>query len=260
MKQLTLAKFGHGLAIILVLLSIGTMAYFGVQYYLDPKPEIANIFTGAGAVLASAVSAIVAFRTVAIVEDSQKPYPYPYIDIKSRYGLSLIKIKNAGGSAAHHVYLEWEDGVPALYQGPSGEARPIHFAGDAQHAISLLMPGEEQTAMLGVHHWVAKQLKTTTPKLKGNVVFQDVKGNLSRSPFFIDTSFYEWAFADETELLKAQRAMTELPEVLSKIQTSLASINQALRSNAPPCSKPENIGYDDQKNLEKLLKAMGNDQ
>lgn len=246
MKQPTLAKFGHGLAIILVLLSIGTMAYFGVQYYLDPKPEVANIFTGAGAVLASAVSAIVAFRTVAIVEDSQRPYLYPYIDIKSRHGLSLIKIKNAGGSAAHHVYIEWEDGVPALRQNSANnEAQPIHFAGDAQHAISVLMPGEEQAAMLGVHHWVAQQLKVVKTKLKGNVVFQDVTGKLCRSPFFIDTSFYEWALADETELLKAQRAMTELPEVLSKIQTSLASINRALRSNAPPCAKPENIGYDD---------------
>lgn len=228
MKHLTLAKVGHGLALLLVLLSLVTMAHFGFQYFLDPKPEIANIFTGAGAVLASAVSAIVAFRTVAIVEESQRPYPYPYIDIKSRYGLSLIKIKNAGGTAAHRVYIEWDDGVPALRQGRGTEAQSIHFACDEQHAISNLMPGEEQAALLGVHHWVAEQLKTVKPKLKGNVVFQDVKGNVCRTPFFIDTSFYEWALADATELLKAQRAITELPDVLSKMEKSLASINKAL--------------------------------
>lgn len=228
MKHLTLAKVGHGLAILLVLLSLVTMAHFGFQYFLDPKPEIANIFTGAGAVLASAVSAIVAFRTVAIVEESQRPYPYPYIDIKSRYGLSLIKIKNAGGSAAHRVYIEWDGGAPSLRQGSGIEAQPIHFAGDEAHAISILMPGDEQSTMLGAHHWVAEQLKTNKPKLKGNVVFQDVMGNICRTPFFIDTSFYEWALADETELLKAQRAMTELPEALAKVNQSLSKIKAAL--------------------------------
>jgi hypothetical protein len=228
LNQLTLAKVGHGLAILLVISSLVIMVYFGCQYFLDPKPEIANIFTGAGAVLASAVSAIVAFRTVAIVEESQRPYPYPYIDIKSRYGLSLIKIKNAGGSAAHRIYFEWEDGVPALHQGSSSSAEPIHFAGDEQHSISILMPGEEQAAMLGVHHWVAEQLKVVKSKLKGNVVFRDVKGNVCRIPFFIDTSFYEWELADGTELLKAQRAVTELPALLGKMEKSLTTISKAL--------------------------------
>lgn len=228
MKKITLSEVGHSLAILLVLLSLLVMAYFGYQYYVEPKSEVANVFTGAGAVLAAAVSALVSFRTVAIVEESQRPYPYPYIDTKSRYGLSLIKIKNAGGSAAHRVYIEWEDGIPSLRQGSGIEAQPIHFAGDEAHAISILMPGDEQATVLGAHHWVAEQLKANKPKLKGNVVFQDVNGNICRSPFFIDTSFYEWASADETELLKAQRAMTELPEALVKINQSLSKINAAL--------------------------------
>lgn len=228
MKELTLTKISHGLAILLVLLSIATMAYFGFRYYLDPKPEVAIIVTGAGAVLASAVSAIVAFRTVAIVEESKRPFPYPYIDIKSRYDLSLIKIKNAGGSSAHHVYVEWDNGAPALHQGSGDEAQPINFADDAAHAISILTPGDEKSTVLGVHHWVARQLKANKSKLKGNVVFQDVKGNICRNPFFIDTSFYKWALADETELLKAQNAMTRLPDALDQINRRLLEIKNVL--------------------------------
>lgn len=228
MKKITLSEVGHSLAILLVLLSLLVMGYFGYQYYVEPKSEVANVFTGAGAVLAAAVSALVSFRTVAIVEESKRPYPYPYIDVKSRHGLSLIKIKNAGGSAAHRVYIEWDDGTPSLRQGSSNETRPIHFAGDEAHAISMLMPGDEQSTVLGVHHWVVEQLKTKKPKLKGNVVFQDVKGNICRTPFFIDTSFYEWSLSDETELLKAQRAMTELPEALANINQSLSKITAAL--------------------------------
>jgi hypothetical protein len=230
MKRLTLSTVGNGLAIILVLLSFFTMMYFGYQFYVEPKPDVANVFTGAGAVLAASVSALVAFRSVAIVEESQLPYPYPYIDVKSRYGLSLIKIKNAGGSAAHCVYLEWDGGIPSIRQGSQSQPQPLHFADGAQHAISILMPGEEQASMLGVHHWVAQQLEANKPELKGSVVFKDVKGNICRTPFFIDISFYKWALADETELLKAQRAMTELPEVLAKMNKSLEQISKALTS------------------------------
>lgn len=231
MKNLTLASVGNVLALLLVLLSLLTMAFFGYQFYADPtKPEWANVFTGAGAVLAASVSALVAFRSVALVEESQRPYPYPYIDVKSRYGLSLIKIKNGGGSAAHRVYFEWEGGAPCLRQGSQDEAQPIHFAGDATHAIAVLMPGDEQATMLGVHHWVARQLKAHKRELKGNVVFQDIKGRPHRTPFFIDTLFYGWALADETELLKAQRAITELPPVLAKMSKTLENISRELKA------------------------------
>jgi hypothetical protein len=219
---------GNGLALILVLLSLGTMVYFGYQFYVEPRPDIANVFTGAGAVLAASVSALVAFRSVAIVEESQRPYPYPYIDVKSRQGLSLIKIKNAGGSAAHRVYLEWDGGVPLIRQGSQGEAQPIHFAGDAEHAIAVLMPGEEQATLLGVHHWVAQQIKAYKHELKGKVVFQDAQGKVSRLPFLVDASFYEWALADETELLRSQHALTKVPDLLVEMSESLAQISKAL--------------------------------
>lgn len=230
MKRMTLASIGNGLALFLALLSLFTMVHFGYQFYVEPKPDIANVFTGAGAVLAASISALVAFRSVAIVEETQRPYPYPYIDVKSRYGLSLIKIKNAGGSVAHRVYLEWDGGTPELRQGPNSEAQPLHFAGDETHAISVLMPGEEQATMLGVHHWVAEKLKANPRELRGQVVYQDVKGNSCRLPFFIDTSFYQWALADETELLKAQNAMTRVPEVLTQMSKSLEQINNSLKS------------------------------
>lgn len=230
MTRLTLPAFGHGLALFLVLLSLCTMAYFGYQFYLDPKPDIANVFTGAGAVLAACISALVAFRSVAIVEESQRPYPYPYIDIKSRYGLSLIKIKNAGGSAAHRVYLEWIDGPPLLRQGPNSEAQSLQFAGDETQAIAVLMPGEEHATLLGAHHWVAQRLKANPRELRGQVVYQNVKGNTCRLPFFIDTSFYQWALADETELLKAHNAMTHIPDVLAQMSKSLEQISKSLKS------------------------------
>ena len=41
MKSWTLASAGNGLALVLALLSLCTMAYFGYQFYVEPKSEVA---------------------------------------------------------------------------------------------------------------------------------------------------------------------------------------------------------------------------
>jgi len=228
-KQLTFLDFGKVVAIFVAVTAFGAVFYFGYMFATSGDAEYANAFTGAGAVLASCISALVAYRTIAILEETQKPFPYPYIDTKSRHGLSLLKLKNAGGSSAHHVYLEWSDGVPAIYQASGNEGKAVNFA-DSSRAISVLMPGDEQATVLGVHHWLADQLKALNKELKGHVVFRDVKGNEYREPFFIDISFFEWAIADETEQLRAQYATSQIPEVLKEVVTELKRISSDTRA------------------------------
>lgn len=225
LKLLTFLGFGKVVAILVAVTAFGAVFYFGYMFATSGDAEYANAFTGAGAVLASCISALVTYRTVAILEETQKPFPYPYIDTKSRHGLSLLKLKNAGGSSAHHVYLEWSDGVPAIYQASGNEGKAVNFA-DSSRAISVLMPGDEQATVLGVHHWLAVQLKALNKELKGHVVFRDVKGNECREPFFIDISFFEWAIADETEQLRAQYATAQIPDVLKKLVEELKNINR----------------------------------
>lgn len=191
MTRITLGNIGNYFAGALAIFSLVAMMYFAHQFWATKSPDFANAFTGAGAVLAASISALVSFRTISIAEEAQKPYLYPYIDTQSRHGLSLIKIKNAGGSAAHRVYIEWEGLTPKLRQsnGPDG-AEPIHFAGDEAHSIAVLMPGEEQAALLGASHWVAMQLKMLEKELRGQVVYLDIKGNLHKQPFYVETSFF----------------------------------------------------------------------
>lgn len=227
MTRITLGNIGNYFSLVLAIFSLAVLVYFAQQFWSTQNPDFANAFTGAGAVLAASISALVSFRTISIAEEAQKPYPYPYIDTQSRHGLALIKIKNAGGSAAHHVYIEWEGSVPKLRQssGPE-EAEPIHFAGDDAHAIAVLMPGEEQATMLGASHLVAKKIKMLEKELRGQVVFRDIKGNLHRQPFYIETSFFQWSLVDETELLRAQYAVSMIPDALAKINTSLTKISE----------------------------------
>ena len=225
-----LPRVGNAVASFIAVLSFAAMAYFAYQFLASEKIEFANAFTGAGAVLAACISALVAYRSIAIVEEGQRPYPYPYIDVKSRYGLSLLKVKNAGGSAAHDIYFEWDGGIPCLVQ-PSGgrEAQTIRFASGKDHAIGVLMPGEEQATPLGVNHWVAGRLKDLPGALGGNVVFWDARGKKHKHAFKLDTSFYAWALSDETELLRAQYGLAKLPEELGKIQRALEKINGTLQ-------------------------------
>ncbi len=205
------------------------MGYFGHRYWLTQSIEQANAFTGAGAVLAACISAMVAFRSISIAEEAQKPYPYPFFDTQSRYGLVLLKLKNAGGSAAHQVFLEWEGGIPELRVLNGVESsEPIVFATDEKHAVSVLMPGEETATILGSSHTVARRVSALKSQLKGQVVYRDIRGTQHRQPFFIDTSFFQWALKDETELLKAQYAVTLLPETLSKMTRTLEQISTSL--------------------------------
>lgn len=76
MTRITLSALRNTLALLLVLISLPTMAFLDYQFYAAPaEPEWANVFTGTGAVLAASVSASVAFRSVALVEE-KRPYTY----------------------------------------------------------------------------------------------------------------------------------------------------------------------------------------
>lgn len=223
---------GQILAKALLLLSIISTAYFAFKFWHFQTPDFANAFTSSGAVLAACMSALVSFRSISIAEEAQKPYPYPYIDISSRLGLSLLKLKNAGGTAAHQVYLEWEKGAPSLCQRNGQQAETVLFASDADHAISVLMPGDEQATFLGAHHWVFQQLEKLPQELRGNVVFHDVKGNQHKQKFCLDTSFYKWSLSEGTELLKAQYALGKLPDSLNAINKSLEVIGRKITDHS----------------------------
>jgi hypothetical protein len=108
------------------------------------------------------------------------------------------------------------------------QAVPVNFASDADHAVSVLMPGDEQTTFLGTHHWVFQQLEKMPHELMGNVVFRDVKGHQHKQKFCLDTSFYKWSLSDGSELLKAQHALGKLPESLNAINKTLEVIGRKI--------------------------------
>lgn len=84
--------------------------------------------------------------------------------------------------------------------------------------------------MLGASHWVAMQLKMLEKELRGQVVYLDIKGNLHKQPFYVETSFFQWSLVDESELIRAQYALSKIPDALEKINTSLKKISENTKS------------------------------
>lgn len=176
--------------------------------------------------LAACISAWVAFRAVEIAEQSQRPYPYPFIDTQSRYQLILLKLKNAGGTSAHDVYMEWDEGARPNVHRSSGSV-PTDFATGAEKAVRLLLPGETLTSMLGVSFEVAKDVKESASEWSGTIHFRDNKGHRYCHRFLIDRSVFSWGLTDETEQLKAMYSLSQIPGLLKDINKSIGKIGKA---------------------------------
>src|SRR5690606_9834813 len=181
-------------------------------------------FVGAAAVLAAAISALVAYRSIELAEDSLRPYPYPFLDTQSRYGFCLFKLKNAGQSIAYRVYLQWDGDVPTLKNKYDGTAAPIELASSAELAIPFMMPGDEQVMCLGAHQWFKTQLKQLNVPLSGVVHFEDARGKKRQHRFNLNALMYEWGMYDETELLKAQHAVVSIHGELKAIRELLGRL------------------------------------
>lgn len=199
-------------------------AYFSAhKFFATQDDSFVNVFTGSAAVLAAALASLVAFRAAELAEARLRPYPYPYFDLRSRMGLVLLRIKNAGGSAAHDVYIDWEDGCQPLGS-TGGKKTPKEFATGKQNAIRLLLPGESIATMLDVSHEVAADVKDHPDGLRGRIHFKDERGRKVSHQFLIDTTVFSWGLKDETEELKALYSITQLPDELKEIRKALGKL------------------------------------
>lgn len=221
-SEITIAR----VFVIFLLFSSGAAAALSAGRFLNSgDADYANAFAGASAVLAACISALVAFRSAEVAEQSQRPYPYPFIDTQSRYQLILLKLRNAGGTAAHDVYIEWDEGArPNVHRG--NEPEPTDFATGKQKAVRLLLPGDTLTSMLGVSFEVAKDVKDSQTEWSGTIHFRDPKGRRHHHRFLIDRSVFSWGLADETEQLKAMYSVSQIPSLLKDIQKSIDGIGK----------------------------------
>lgn len=186
--------------------------------------EFVNVFAGSAAVIAAAISALVAFRSAELTEERLKPYPYPFIDTSSRYSLAQLRIRNVGGSAAHEVYLEWKGkSIPKVHsQNKEGD---IPFLGNGkENAIAVILPYESLSQALDVPYKVSEQAKTEGDEWHGMVCFKDSKGQRHKHPFMLDVTNLGRGLLYDSEEPKTMYELQKLPKEIEKLTKAVKEL------------------------------------
>ena len=147
-------------------------------------------------------------------EDAQKPNPYPTFDMASRHQLAMLRIKNAGWTAAHDVSLEWD--IELINQ--RGKKIGFFKKGDSP-GIAVLLPGESISQIIAVHHKFIEQHPNFD--YTGTVVFQDPLGREYRKAFRLDGRQYAEAPTYDEEAPRTHHELQRIPQELKQIREVL---------------------------------------
>ena len=189
--------------------------------------EFVNVFAGSAAVIAAAISALVAFRSAELTEERLKPYPYPFIDTSSRYSLAQLRIRNVGGSAAHEVYLEWKGtSIPKVHsQNKEGDV-PL-LGNGKENAIAVILPYESLSQALDVPHKISDQAKLSEGEWHGMVCFKDSRGQRHRHHFILDVTNLGRGLLYDSEEPKTMYELQKLPKEIQKLTNAVKDLRSS---------------------------------
>jgi hypothetical protein len=169
-----------------------------MKHALNGKESAWAVIAASLAVITSVVSSWNAQRVIELEEDKQLPYPYPYIDVKSRYGVVLLRIKNFGNELLDI------------------HKQPIKFD-SAENGIDIpiLLPKESITKTLGGQLDFFNQNKKH--KYKGKIRFKNPSGIIMGHPFIVDADMYGNTVSYDQEELKTHVELQKIPEALNNL-------------------------------------------
>ena len=128
------------------------------------------------AVITSVISSWVSQRALELQQDAQKPYPYPSVDVTSRYGLVQLRVTNYGGSAAHDSNIKWDK--PLL----NSREEPVRFTSqEGAPEIPVLMPNEGISILIDGSQQLFQKFQDMN--FTGRVEFLDASKKRRGHPF-----------------------------------------------------------------------------
>ncbi|HLI79834.1 MAG TPA: hypothetical protein VKV03_07620 [Candidatus Binataceae bacterium] len=178
----------------------------------------ASALAGALAVLASVISGWIATRVVELQEDTQKPYPYPYFDVRSRTGLLLVVIKNFGGSSAHDVCVEWDDPPIDMH------GKPIVFGNNG--IVPVLLPNETISAIVdGTIQYFGRNERHD---YGGYVKYANASGRSQQIRFVASAEKFARTPRLEDEVTLTYEKLQALPDLLKEISRNIEKVADGL--------------------------------
>lgn len=219
-------KLGRVLVGVIFLLSALAACWAAWEAFTG-QIEFVNVFAGSAAVIAAAISALVAFRSAELTEERLKPYPYPFIDTSSRYGLAQLRIRNVGGSAAHEVYLEWQGReIPEVHSQNREGSIPL-LGNGKENAIAVILPYESLSQALDAPHKVSEQAKVSGSEWHGMVRFKDSRGQSHKHFFLLDVTNLGRGLLYDSEEPKTMYELQKLPKELDKLTQAVKELRSS---------------------------------
>jgi hypothetical protein len=157
------------------------------------------------AVIAAVIAVLPALRVLEIQEDTLRPRPTPHFDLTSRYDLLQLRVKNLGAGVAYDVHLTWK-------------AHPVDHKGSEVRSldrISVLLPGESVSTLIGASHDTVKRLSHT--QFEGECRYKDSSGKRLRQKFICSVDASQQQLLHDNELPKTLRELQDVPKELARI-------------------------------------------
>jgi hypothetical protein len=186
------------------------------------KADSWAVVAAALAVVVSVFSTWTAQRVLELQEDQTRPLVYVDLDLSSRYGLVLLRVKNGGGGVARDVRITWENEIERA------DGQPVTFEQDpTRPAISILLPKASLSRAVDAAPRFFERYGPGRAKFKGNVAYSDGRGSKYAEPFLIDADPYRDAPMHDVEDLKTHHELQKVPELLKKMAAELEQLRRA---------------------------------
>jgi hypothetical protein len=211
------------LIVAFIIACVAIIAAFLLLGFRDPTAWVA---VAAGlAVITSIASAWPAQRVLELQQDAQEPYPYPSIDVTSRYALLQLRVTNYGGSAAFDIRFGWNE--PLL----NSKGQTIQFTKQkGAPDIPVLLPNESVTILIDEYKNMFQTYKNMN--YTGELVFRNASGQMIRHPFLVSAEKYRHALTYSEEELKTHFQLQQIPKEICKLRTEVTHLRSAIEQTA----------------------------
>jgi hypothetical protein len=214
-------KFVRGLLLLTGILSFGIIIVIIKTGNLTTSNAWGAI-AGSLAVMTAIISAWNTERMVEKQEEALKPYPYPFIDDSSRYGLTQLVVKNFGGSTAHNIKLIWD--TPLL----NHKGEEVRFSGlNSELDIKVLLPGDSISTLIGASFDLFSDQENKN--YSGTIIFENEIGKMYSYEFLISIEQYRKTLISKDEKPKTLRKLQDVPDEISKLTRELKEVSKTLQ-------------------------------
>ncbi len=181
------------------------------------------VVAAALAVITSVISSWAAQRVLEIQQDVQKPYPFPSVDITSRYGLVQLCVRNYGGSAAYEISIKWDK--PLL----NSKGELVRFTDQVgAPEIPVLLPTESVSVLIDGSMQLFEKYQDLN--YTGRVEFKNASGRRMTHPFLLSIEKHRKTLYFTQEDTKTHHELQRIPDELAKVCSELREIRNSMQA------------------------------